>query len=336
MWPLLQVGLFKLSSGPCFAALRFLPLFASFLAVKFSPAVFSRSGCPLLFPYSVVFVSLGFSLPLSLSLFSCCPPLLCLFSHFNFLFSSVLLISVWSLRASCAFLVLFTFSNSISTAVLMSSLTSLPFSSFSCFTCFIVCLFLSSSLDYLPFHVLFCSWVVLLLKVLVLCNCVFLRILSVLYASPFSFLPVSPVLSRLVSGTRPSLNVHALISLWCLLFLEGLLVPRLFLLRFALLLVLLVLVLFIILVLLLVVVIAGVFNPLYFPSRGWWSSVYLMIKRAVCRIPRFAAGPSGCEPISTIWTVPKIVAKPQRVALGAGPSDAGLRMEPDGRSDAGL
>ena len=37
--------------------------------------------------------------------------------------------------------------------------------------------------------------------------------------------PVSPVLSCLVRGALPSLNVRALISAWCLLLLEGLLVP---------------------------------------------------------------------------------------------------------------
>ena len=37
------------------------------------------------------------------------------------------------------------------------------------------------------------------------------------------------------------------------------------------------------------------------------------------------AGPSGYELISTIWTVPKIVAKPQSVALGAGRSDASVK-----------
>ena len=205
------------------------------------------------FPCSLVFFTLGLSLPLSLS------SLVFLLS-FAFILASIF--SVLYLQACSFSFSLASFFCSLSGLFVRFSLfmSSLLFWHFNCSSHVIsnvltflllllfhlfYCAFLSSSLIICLF-ILFCSCVVLFLKALVLWNCVFLRILSVLYVSPVLFLlffflalsglrsprfpssihvPVSPVLSCLVRGALPSLNVRALISAWCLLLLEGLLVP---------------------------------------------------------------------------------------------------------------
>ena len=243
---------FTCSFGSLPRPLRCFPPFASFLVVWFSLAVSFRSCCPLLFPvFPCVFLPIPLSLPLFLFSFSPLPSfsvqfsLCCTFKCVPFfLFSSslafFLLLTIWSLLAIFAVLVFLAFSD-MSIAVLMSVLT---------FLLLPPLLFTSSSCSAFGS---FSFWKLLFYAIVLSCHpfCLvsfsFSMFVSFLFSHgiPWLFLayrlrvslhpsiPVSPALSCLVPGTLISLNVSTLISARCLLFLEGLLVPCLFLLPFA-------------------------------------------------------------------------------------------------------